>query len=206
MDRAEQPRKNSHSLFQETGISKEHRDYENNRSRVSGLVIVLAQPNCGSLLLRDLMIKAGMTRSHVELDTEYSMALVKLFNSPSSNDNMIHYYINCLLMHSASSTGVSIVENIGLDNDFVESFVNMARGIENEHRQVKIVFLTSLAPKSESESKQFESFRQNYELGDLILKKEDLLSDPKSCMIKCNSLYYPNERVIQQVIKEHETI
>lgn len=131
------------------------------------------------------------------------------------------YYIMCMLTRtcgpSFAKTGI-----IGFNNNLTEKFVEMLREIESSN-PIKIVFLTrnhadivksfqtregpgqQVAKDNPDQllellDNQLKQFKSCYELGDIMLRYEDLIKDPHKWLLRMQPRHYPRPEIIEEVM------
>ncbi len=208
----------------ETEDERKFREYENNPKRI-GSTVILAQPGCKAGLVARLLQQACYTNISVGHSVEFFEALLRINDDPIAKENyiaeegalfkyrnpekdkrMIQYYLYCLMSNGSAGHHSLVTDVIGDGNQLVEPFLEMIREMSTGTRQYKIIFITTNYREPLAEA-QFQQFRSAYELGDIILKIEDLENDPVDFLMKCNARHYPRINDINRVLKEyHETI
>lgn len=143
--------------------------------------------------------------------------------SREQDERMIGWHVLNLLMRAPHGFTKSTI--LGFGNQMVEPFLEMIRSIADKgNSPVHVVFLTrdhndivkSLQTKEgpgqeaaiknpevvlELLDNQFQQFRSCYEIGDQIIKYEDILEDPLKQLLRLKPQHYPNEEMVKKVMK-----
>jgi len=127
--------------------------------------------------------------------------------------NLSVYCIKNLLLKTTSGAGLALVGTLmdGGEN-WVSRFCNAIRFMdEHDFASFRIAFLVcDLCDNPYSNpiehNKQLQVFKDAMELGDMWIKKSDLLANPKQVMLKLKCHSYPNEDKVNQIMKKYATI
>lgn len=142
----------------------------------------------------------------------------------AADRRLVTYQIKGILTRTSGScfvkTGI-----VGFGNDITEEFVSMLRDMEEDGgvNPIKIAFLTrnhddiiksfqtreGPGQKAAIENPnglrdmleyQLAQFKSCYELGDIFIKYEDLVANPKDVLLKLRPRHYPNDDLIQKIM------
>lgn len=134
---------------------------------------------------------------------------------PDQNKRMLVYHLKNILFGSCSNFVFHKTNVLGFYNEDVSAMCDFLREIED----VQIVFLTRPIDKIIESWKrsdlplgyedsfrnalecQDEQFRQAFELGDIDITFDDVVSNPMETLLKIGCSYYPNKEVIERVMK-----
>lgn len=125
------------------------------------------------------------------------------------DERMTAYYLKNLLLKGSSSLGMALTDRLREMND-VERFCSAIRSIEDLlSRPFKVVFLVCDLSEGNylnpiEHNKQLTSYKNAMELGDIWIKKSELLSDPMKIMMKLGCAHYPDEHKVKSIIKKYE--
>lgn len=142
--------------------------------------------------------------------------------SREQDERSIGWHILNLLMRAPHGFTKSTI--LGFGNQVVEPFLEMVREISDKgNSPINVVFLTrnhneivrSLQTKEgpgqeaaiknpevvlELLDNQLQQFRSCYEIGDQIIKYEEILEDPLKQLLRLKPQYYPNEEMVKKVM------
>jgi len=125
--------------------------------------------------------------------------------------NLTLHYLKNILLKTTSGAGLALVGTLmdGGEN-WVSRFCDAIRFMdEHDFASFRIAFLVcdlSEVPYANpiEHNKQLQAFKDAMELGDMWIKKSDLLKNPKQAMLKLQCHSYPNEEKIKQIMQKYE--
>lgn len=139
---------------------------------------------------------------------------------------MISHYLRYLIFRGVGNAGFHKTTILGFANTMVEPFVTMLREMgETSNYPINIAWLmrdhseiiksmaTREGPGQETAIKkpevlehlldlQYNQFRSSYELGDALIKYEDLVAKPLETVLKLKPCHYPDDNIIFQVMRK----
>lgn len=219
MDRSEQARPHSYAPIKESEYRQRLREYEN-QNKGGILNMVLTHPSVDVKFLAQLLCEGCMTRCGLDRGIELYQSCITIHNTTlnemeyeldqdshvvmprkdkARDLRMRDYHLLNLL--ACAGYGVFFIQQVGFGNDLVEPFIEMLRAVmEHDLRRMRIVYLTSENLTDSLERDQFQQFREAYDLGDTVVKVEDLQKDPIEFLLKLRPQHYPNQDIVNQMV------
>lgn len=214
------------------GITKEHRDYEND-PRPKGSAFIIAMPGAGGEILMDLLANTAMTHVIGNQEPSFYHSITTLAESISVNANtyghpsdvnsfkfyagkeeaqdtrMMYYFIrNALFRGAGSCIGYTyLLRDEGEGK--LSRFTQVLRDInDNGCGPLRVVFLAcdlddfKYDPSVHSEL--LNEMKDASELGDIWITRKELLEDPLKVMLKVKATHYPYVDGIKKIMRKYE--
>ena len=125
--------------------------------------------------------------------------------------NLTLFYLKNILLKTTSGAGLALTEALrDEDEGWVDRFCNAIRFMnDSSAAPFRVAFLVcDLSEITYSNpiehNKRLQEFKYAMELGDMWIKKSDLMKNPKQVMLKLQCHTYPDEKEIERIMKKYE--